>query len=121
VTDDPADPRLTASKDILAKKLASFCRGRELTRQTMHDAEQIYRDHRASARLMGIDFPEMVLVAMDVQKRLMFVRRDLDRTGIDNLIVELAQSQGEEGYDPHEVARAVRRAFPHHLRPERTH
>ncbi len=116
-TDDPVDPCLAASKDELAEKLAAFCRGRDLDRQLVHDAEDLCARHRAAARLAGIDFPEMVLVVMDVQHRLRFVRRDLDAAAVDNLAVELAQSQGA-AYDPGEVARALRRAFPHHRRPE---
>lgn len=115
--DETIDPRLAESKDVLAEKLAAFCRGRPLDRQLLHDAEDLYARHRTTARLDGIDFPQMVLVVMDVQRRLRFVRRDLDARGIDNLIVELAQSQGAD-YDPAEVARAIRRAFPHHRAPD---
>lgn len=113
MTEEKIDPRLAASVRLLARRLAKFLVGRELTRQTVHDAEELYRYHRTLARQDGIDFPEMVLVVMDVQNRLRFVRRDLDAGGIDNLAVELAQSQGA-AYDPQEVARAIRRAFPHH-------
>lgn len=111
--DDKIDPRLAESKDQLAQFLARFCRGRPLDRQLVADAQAMADDWRADARLEGVDFPEMVVLVMDVQRRVRLVRRDLDRAGIDNLAVELAQSQGA-AYDPAEVARAVRRAFPHH-------
>lgn len=113
MSDDPVDPRLAESKDHLAKFLARFCRGRELDRQLVHDVQDIADGYRVAARLDGIDFPEMVVLVMDMQNRVRLVRRDLDRAAIDNLAVELAQSQGA-AYDPAEVARAIRRAFPHH-------
>ena len=113
------DPRLASSKEALARKIAEHCRGRALDRQTVHDCEEIARDHRAWARLDGVDFPELVPLVMDVQRRIRMVRRDLDRDAVDNLAVELAMDQRARGYyDPAEVARAVRRAFPHHRAPD---
>lgn len=117
MTEELLDPRLVRSKDLLAEKIAALCVGRELDKQTVHDVEELYRAHRSRARLDGIDFPEMVVVVMDVQRRLRLVRRDLDALGLDNLVVELAQSQGA-AYDPTEIARALRRAFPHHRSPD---
>jgi hypothetical protein len=113
VSDDAVDPRLSESKDHLAQFLARFCRGRELNQQLIHDVQEIADGFRTAARFDGIDFPEMVVLVMDKQNRVRLVRRDLDANGISNLVVELAQSQGKE-YDPAEVARAIRRAFPHH-------
>lgn len=111
------EPRLAASVKELARKLAEFCVRRELDTQTVHDATDLCERHRTAARLRGIDFPEMVLVVLDRQKKLRFVRRDLDERGVDNLVVELAQMQGGN-YDPAEIARAIRRAFPHHRAPD---
>jgi len=111
------EPRLAGSVKELGRKLAEFCAGRDLDRQTVHDATDLVDRHRTVARLRGIDFPEMVLVVLDVQKKLRFVRRDLDAAGIDNLVVELARMQRDD-YDPAEIARAIRRAFPHHRTPD---
>src|SRR6202171_4595347 len=111
MSDETIDLRLAASVKALARKMAEFCAsGRDLDQQTIHDLEEIYRHYRVQAALDRMPFPEMVLVVMDRQRRVRFVRRDLDKSGIDNLAVELAQSQGE-AYDPGEVARAIRRAF----------
>ncbi len=111
------DPRLAASVKKLSINLAELCAGRDLDTQTIHDATDLCERHCTAARLCGIDFPEMVLVVLDVQKKLRFVRRDLDERGIDNLVVELAQAQGNN-YDPAEIARAIRRAFPGHRAPD---
>jgi hypothetical protein len=117
MTEETIDPILAKSIKRLARNAAQYCVGRKFDRQTIQDVEGIYRDHRAAARIAGIDFPEMVLVIMDVSRRLRFVRRNLDDKGIDNLCVELAKAQGIH-YDPGEIARGIRRAFPHHRAPD---
>jgi hypothetical protein len=108
------DPRLRDSHARLSLKMAMHCEGKPLTRQLVHEVEGIYRDHRVEARMNGIDFPELVLLALDERKILRFYRRDLESGGVDAVAVELV---AQDGASPAEAARAIRRTWPHHRRP----
>ena len=111
------DPRLVESKRQLALKIARHCRGKRLDQHLVHEVTQIYEDHRVAARQDGVDFPELVPLVLDEQRKINLVRRDLDQASIDNLVLEIAQDQlSNDRYSPGEIARAVRRAFPHHKR-----
>lgn len=115
MTENETDPRLARAVRVLSQKMASFCQGRPLDQQLISDVMGIYEDHRTRARLAGVDFPELVLVIMDVKKQLRFVRRNLTPRQIDVLIQDLHTVYQSE---PDEIARAIRRAFPHHRPPD---
>jgi hypothetical protein len=115
MAEEEVDPRLGSAVRSLAQKMASFCTGRPLDQQLVSDVMGIYEDHRTRARLAGIDFPEMVLLILDEQKQLRFVRRNLTPQQIDVLIQDVYTVYKAPA---DEIARAIRRAFPHHRPPD---
>lgn len=118
IVNDVGDPRMTASLRELGIKLANHCHGRDLDRQTIRECEEIAADHRTRAKLEdGLDFPELVVVALDQIKKIHLARRDLGQMQIDNLAVDLVTMYRGEGIAADEVARAIRRAYPHHRPP----
>jgi hypothetical protein len=109
---EPLEIRLSGKR--LFMKLDAHARGRDLMRQTVEELQKICDDHTKAAHRNGLrEFPELVVVVMDVQKQIEVVPRDWDIRSIQVFIVNLTKKYKTTTRD--EVARAIARAFPHYV------
>jgi hypothetical protein len=103
------DEEQTLEQGRLAAKINQFL-GRPMNGRTLQVVDEILVDHRTRCRLRGLDFPEVVAVIMPTAGNIDVVRRDLDRSGIEILIVNLARKYPSVSRD--DLAFGINRAFP---------
>lgn len=111
-----SDGRINAAATLLLRQVGVVVEGRAVTKQLVHDVEQLIYDHRVKVKQrLGVDFPELVVVALPLTRRLEICRRDLDTSAIDEQVRVIARKY--PGITAEEIAGAIRRAWPHH-RPQ---
>lgn len=109
------DARANKSAGELHEKLMTFCRGRLLSTGVYDNIVDIVKDHATRARLDGIKFPDMVVIAMPKCGGVEVVRADLDPKSIQTTIYNLALKYQTDATD---IAFGIRRAFPDYKTPK---
>lgn len=108
------EDELQAEQRRIAWKVTQFV-GRDLNQSTILKIEGVVQDHIAAVRREGLDMPQLAVVFIPestpgVGGSVDIVPRDLDRKGIETLIVNLAKKY--PGSSARNIGFGINRAFP---------
>lgn len=109
---DPDKPELTKAATGLLARLAELLHGRVLTEERMRAVRRTVKDHATHCRSRGVSFPPLAILAFPVSGHLQLVSAEWDAKSIETNMINLAMAWPD--VKPTEMARAVRRAFPHY-------
>lgn len=111
----PDDPRLKAAMEALRRVIAGVV-AREpdlMTPVAMHNLLEAVKWHRERCKTKhGFDFPHLVPFILPRLNEVKFVRADLDRPSVEQLVINTAREHEAQGITMGEIAWAVRVAFP---------
>lgn len=111
VPSDGTDPRIGMVVKRMGEHFMRY-QGLPMTERTMRKIEQDLKDIRFRATLKGIDIPKMTAVMIPSVGALEIFRADLDRKGVNIVVVNMTRKFPDLKMD--DLVVAIRRAFPDH-------
>lgn len=107
---DFQDARLRHAAGVLHAEVSRLAEGMAMDRSTVDKIAEWVEIHRRDCKRMGIDFPEMVVVAFPRIGAIEICRRDWTTPDVENFILGCVQKYPE--ITTPEIAKAIERAWP---------
>ena len=106
---DENDPLMILSASALETRLRVFT-GKELSRETLHQINDLIMDHRTRCRQQGVDFPALAALVVPRLSIIDLVNAELEGDALRLRIVGFVRRHPNA--TSAEVAHAVKWAFP---------
>lgn len=113
--DDEDHPEMRKAQQGLMKRLGMIAYGQRVNKPLIDKLKEELKDHRASWRAQGVDFPQMVILAIPRLGVLDFARADLDIASIRIKIVNTVRMTPQATMQ--EIVEAFMAAYPD-LKPD---
>jgi hypothetical protein len=95
---------------FLTNRIMRVTLGRPFSTQVADRVDEVIREHGTACRMKGYKFPSMVAVWLPAIGKLEVVFRDLDRKGVETLIVNLTRKWPQVSRE--DLGFGIARAFP---------
>lgn len=103
------ESELMAEQRAIAVQVSLYL-GEDMVGSIVQIIEEYVDEHVNRVRRNGLDMPKLAVIVMPKSGNIDIVPRDLDKAGIETLIVNLAKKY--PGVSAHELGFAINRAFP---------
>lgn len=106
---EDVDPRLEQAVVTLGHKLEKY-KGSFISDHVVKEIEKTVKEHRSTWMLRGVVLPKLAVVVLPNTGRVYVYRADLDRKGIQAVVMGLKKLHPQMSVE--ELARAMFRAYP---------
>lgn len=111
--DPTEDPRVIIAGEELGKLLVAYM-GAPVTEHLVQSIEDVIEEFRSMKRMQGVRMPRLRVVALPQSGYIQVWPADMEQKDFDiriKLMIRALQENGKN-YDPEELAKAIRRAYP---------